>query len=546
MIPRRVHGLSLVVLGVALVTVVAASAGSFVSYEQTEQQLLDQRTAEAGAVLSQAINGVQVPLASAAEVARTSGGEVGAFEAVMAPLVGPQRPFVSAVLFRVADATPVGVLGEPPLLLAGDAARAAATVRAGAGIEGLGVHDLLDLGRRIGYTTASQRGEVAYLVYAESPLPADATAAPRASGPFADLEYALYLGEDEIPSELLYASTAALPLEGRRATSVQPFGTTQLLLVMTPTEPLGGDLLRFLPALIAGLGAVLALTVTILTERVLRDRDRAAALAEDNARLLDEQRRSSLTLQQSLLPGRLGAPPGAQIATRYWPASTDDAIGGDLYDVFRVDDSTWGVLIGDVCGKGLDAAALTALVRHTARTAARHLDSPAEVLRWVHHALAEHGGDTFVTACFGIVQTDAVATGPRRAVLRLAVAGHELPLLARADGTVTSVGAHGSLLGLFPPVLHDTEHDLAAGDRLVLFTDGITDAPGGQGVQLEELCAVVAASRGTATQLADEIGRLVEHRRPRGSGDDIALLVLALAADEVPAAGMQAELSRRT
>ena len=217
-------------------------------------------------------------------------------------------------------------------------------------------------------------------------------------------------------------------------------------------------------------------------------------------------------------------PPGGHVTARYWPAGEASLIGGDFYDAFRVDADRWGVVIGDVCGKGIDAAAITGLVRHTVRAAARNATSPAEVLRDVHRALSDHQPSTFCTVCFFYVTVD------RR---RLAVADDRArrPPLAGAASRrrhdVREIGEPGSLLGIFEPVLIDTTVPVAPGDTVVLYTDGLTDAPANQAVPIEELIDLLGAEGDEPVELlADSIRPLKRRRRPRGSNDDTAIVVL--------------------
>ena len=178
-------------------------------------------------------------------------------------------------------------------------------------------------------------------------------------------------------------------------------------------------------------------------------------------------------MQLSLLPQVLEPPPGGEVAARYWPAGTASLIGGDFYDVFQVDERRWAVTIGDVCGKGIEAAAVTGLARHTLRAAARHFDSAADVLHALHRAMSDHRPATFCTVCFVYVET-----GPSGAQqMTMALGGHPQALLRRADGTVEEVGELGTLLGIVEPQLFDVVVDVAPGDTMVLYTDGLTDAP---------------------------------------------------------------------
>jgi serine phosphatase RsbU (regulator of sigma subunit) len=221
----------------------------------------------------------------------------------------------------------------------------------------------------------------------------------------------------------------------------------------------------------------------------------------------------------------LEPPPGAEVAARYWPAGTASLIGGDFYDVFRVDDTRWAVTIGDVCGKGIEAAAVTGLARHTLRAASRHFVSAADVLRALHRAMADHRPATFCTVCF--MYLEATPDGGHR--VTMALGGHPQALLRRADGTVEEVGRLGTLLGIVDPDVFDVVFDTAPGDTVVLYTDGLTDAPGDQAVPLDEVIELLAtAGRQPTEQLADSIRVLKRRRRPHGSSDDTVVLVLRL------------------
>ena len=253
-------------------------------------------------------------------------------------------------------------------------------------------------------------------------------------------------------------------------------------------------------------------------ERQLRESgERSAALAR--------------TLQQSLLPPDLPEVPGVELAARYHPAGTGVEVGGDFYDVFRVGRGTWGVVMGDVCGKGAAAASLTALVRYTLRAGAMQTNDPARVLASLNQAMFRQSSavedppdERFATVVYGSVRR----AGPCVRVT-LACGGHAPPLILRSGGTVAPAGRPGTLLGLFRTVeLERTEVELAAGDALVLFTDGVTEAPGPDGEFGESRLRDVL--RGCAGARADEIAAAVEAAAMAHQGavsrDDMAVLVL--------------------
>jgi sigma-B regulation protein RsbU (phosphoserine phosphatase) len=240
-------------------------------------------------------------------------------------------------------------------------------------------------------------------------------------------------------------------------------------------------------------------------------------------------RQVSEALQRSLLPPHLPAIPGMELSAAYRAGTADSVVGGDFYDVLGLGEGRWGIAIGDVAGKGPEAASITGLARYTLRTAAAQHAGPADVLRALNEALLREGADhRLCTAVFGILSS----AGPHP-TLRLAIGGHPSPLLLRADGTVETVGAPGTLLGATPsPVFHDQDIALAAGDALLLYTDGVTEARTADGrFGLERLKAVLAGCAGLgAAQLADRVERTVgELGDPTAGGDDVALLVLRAA-----------------
>ncbi len=236
------------------------------------------------------------------------------------------------------------------------------------------------------------------------------------------------------------------------------------------------------------------------------------------------------TLQRSLLPSHLPAVPGLDIAARYRPGGGSALVGGDTYDVTLLPDGRAMVLIADVCGTGAEAAAVTAVTRHTARAAAAAGD-PAEVLRAVNAALLREqlGGPLrFVTACCLVLER---RDGGARA--DLSVAGHPLPLLRTSAGW-SEVGGRDLPLGIdadarFEPVAIA----LPPGAALVLYTDGVTEARDDSGVQLGEEGLVALLGRAGADGaecIAERISTTVEDRlrHSRFEADDLAVLALTV------------------
>jgi serine phosphatase RsbU (regulator of sigma subunit) len=252
---------------------------------------------------------------------------------------------------------------------------------------------------------------------------------------------------------------------------------------------------------------------------------RRAAIAAAHARLYSDRSRVARALQRSLLPARLPEVPGLELAPFYMPAG--DQVAGDFYDAFPAG-SAWGLVIGDVCGKGAEAAALTGLARHTVRTAALYEHDAAGVLRALHQAVAaeEDGAMRFLTAAYLRLEAD----GPGAFRGGAAVGGHIPPVLVRADGEVERIDGTGPLLGVLP-VASIGEHPvvLRRGDVLVLATDGVTEAGAPSDLlgeaRLVELAAETARAGASAAEIAEAIGAEAISRQAGRLRDDVTLLV---------------------
>ena len=250
------------------------------------------------------------------------------------------------------------------------------------------------------------------------------------------------------------------------------------------------------------------------------------AEALDNAWLTEQHRAIAATLQRALLPPRLPRIEGLSVAARYWAAGVANQVGGDFYDIFRVDDRRWAVVIGDVCGTGPDAAAVTAIARHTIRAAATHGVAPSEVLEWLNDALYAGNRDLFCTTLYATVEPAGDGTWRYISI----TGGHPLPILLRADGSAQSLGRPGRLVGALPAVAATPfEATLAPGDTLVLYTDGVTDLHPPHHLDDEAFRAMVAAAV-TATIAEATIEQLrtaIDGWFPLAERhDDLALVVI--------------------
>jgi len=256
-----------------------------------------------------------------------------------------------------------------------------------------------------------------------------------------------------------------------------------------------------------------------------------AATAVENARLYTRLAQTADTLQASLLPARLAQPPGWRIAASYQAGERGTEVGGDFYDVFQVPEG-WMVVLGDVTGKGVKAAALTALARHTAKTAARFDPRPSALMRHVNDVLREQPELSIVTVVCALLRESGDGVD-----VSLVSAGHPLPLRIAADGTVQHVGSYDVVVGAVDEGEWDeTLVRLAPGDILFFYTDGVTDTRGVEDRFGDD--RLVAAVR-EAPHHADELIARLEARlagfEAAGRGDDRAMLAVEWAGARQPA-----------
>jgi integral membrane sensor domain MASE1 len=252
------------------------------------------------------------------------------------------------------------------------------------------------------------------------------------------------------------------------------------------------------------------------------------------AAVITERRRAEETvqeiagaLQESLLPARLPEIPGIELAARFKPAGASYRVGGDFYDVFDSGDGAWVVVIGDVCGKGPKAAAITGLVRYTLRAGAANHHRPSGALRMLNGAL--HGEPSSRELCSVVYARLDRNAGDFR--LTCSVGGHPLPLLLRGDGTVEPIGTHGLMLGTrADPRYVDTTVELHPADSLLLYTDGLTDAHAPahtlSPADVESLLGTCVGL--SADAIAGRMSRAVLDLSRSEPRDDIALVVLRI------------------
>ncbi len=256
--------------------------------------------------------------------------------------------------------------------------------------------------------------------------------------------------------------------------------------------------------------------------RLAEDLARRAAVQIDNARLYTERTRIARTLQAALRPPPLPRIPGVEVAARYRPVGELNDVGGDFYDLYPRSSGDWLLVIGDVTGKGADAAAVTAMVRYTLRAAAMHGGSPSELLAELNRAMLAQAAN-YCTIALVTVRP----TGDGRVDAQVCLAGHPAPILLRPGGAAAEVGRRGTMLGYVrQPMLTDTSLALLAGDILVLYTDGLTEArpPGWTSDEVMERLSHCPS--GDLAEMLTSLETAAVDATGEPPRDDIALLAL--------------------
>ena len=251
-----------------------------------------------------------------------------------------------------------------------------------------------------------------------------------------------------------------------------------------------------------------------------------AARAIEHAHINAERDHIARTLQASLLPPALPQAPGLELAARYRPARGGADVGGDFYDCFPLGDGEWVALVGDVQGKGVEAATVTSLIHHSLRTIAMQEHSPAEMLARLNDAVLRRRDGCRNRFCtLALVKLTERPDGGLDACV--ALGGHPQPLVRRTNGRVDPVGVHGTLIGAIPDVrLHDAHFVLAPGETLLLFSDGVTEARRDADSMLGEagLAALLAGAGGGSAEETCEFVDLAVRAYP--PADDVALLAV--------------------
>jgi serine phosphatase RsbU (regulator of sigma subunit) len=353
--------------------------------------------------------------------------------------------------------------------------------------------------------------------------------APKEAGtaPFDELNVVLYDAPRSVPAQVVVTTTKDLPLAGRVNYLAFPVGASHWLLAVSSAQPLVGTVAAWAPWIALMVGIAASGLIAAILEQVVRRRDAAVDLYHSEHRVAE-------TLQYRLLP-TLATIPGLDIASRYVAASDSQQVGGDWFDVFDLGDGRTAVVIGDVMGHDIEAAAAMAQIRAALRAYALENDEPAPVLERLAHLVDAFDVTGLVTVIYGVLGPSN-SDGARQ--FRWGNAGHLPPLVRAADGQVHELGdGRSGVIGAPATEPRDQGHAvLGRGSSLVLYTDGLVERPGtaltdsigelrssvqqvAPGTSADELCEAVL------------VARALEQTR-----DDIAMVVIRLSPAKVPEA----------
>ena len=511
-------------LWVVIVVGVLVTAGLAIASAElaasNEQHLLKLRSKEVATVFTSALPDIETPLGAAVALANLTGADPAKFTQFAHGYVGqPSSQFISMSVWRLGhfDQGPVVVVGSPPEL---PEARGGVIPILRAAAKRTGAHNALtvrgllhETQRRMAYVYAgSSTGK--FIVEAEQALqPSTYTRLPPNSA-YSNINIAIYIGQHARRSRLLLSTVRQLPLPGNHANSIIPFGSDDLTVVISARQPLGGALPEEMPWFIAVLGALLTAGAAFLTFRLLWGGRRVQGLAAENRQLYSEQREIAQSLQHALLPDALPQIEGLRLAALYEAGAPGIDIGGDWYDLIRLSPRRLLMVIGDVSGRGIRAAAAMASVRSAIQYAAQ-VDPPEDFLPTLSalRSLREQGLLATVLCVLIDLQEQRV---------EVTSAGHLPPLLVhdgRSEFLETEVGL---------PIGVDTDctyvsSSFAVPENSCLFgfTDGLIER---HGESLDEgLDRLRRAADAASGDLEQMMAQILEHARGPNSFDDTAM-----------------------
>ncbi|MHB1535759.1 MAG: PP2C family protein-serine/threonine phosphatase [Acidimicrobiales bacterium] len=372
--------------------------------------------------------------------------------------------------------------------------------------------------RTLGFALGPPAAPPGTVLYRQEALGPVSPPRQAATAPFSEVDVVLYATPTVNLSQVLVATTTHLPLRHAVRLPVAA-GTKRWLVSVAAARPLVGTLTAAAEWFVLGIGATVALSIALVIEAEVRRRQHALAL-------YDSEHHIAETLQRSLLP-TVPEIPGVEIAVRYLAGGEGQDVGGDWFDVFPITGGGVAVVIGDVLGHDLAAAAAMSQVRSGLRAYAWEGAEPATVLDRLARLVTTFSITPLVTVFYGIFEPPGA--GGRR-LLRFANAGHIPPLVRQPDGRATAlIGGHSVVIGAPMSGARDQgEQYFDPGSTLLLFTDGLVETPGRPLTEaLEHLRASLAGApaQASAEEVCEELLRSVV---PSELRDDVALLAIRM------------------
>ena len=492
-----------------------------------EGRLLVQRANEVSLVLETSIGSLEATMTGLGRVARDGGTAFFMKEAGEAVAAGPGR--LSFALLRPSRGSYIVVAGAGRGLSVGERAPGPVAAVLAAALKGRDLVATPVLGsganRLLGFALGGPAVPSGMVIYRQSVL--GPVRAPREAGtaPFRELSVVLYAASRPVPEQVVVTTTKEMPLAGRVRYLAFSVGASHWLLAVSSPQPLVGTLAAWSPWLALTVGLAASALIAATLEQVVRRRDAAVDRYRSEHRIAE-------TLQHRLLP-TLAKVRGLDIESRYVAASDSQQVGGDWFDVFDLGGGRTAVVIGDVMGHDIEAAAAMAQVRAALRAYALENDEPAAVLERLARLVDAFDVTGLVTVIYGVLGPPA-SDGARE--FRWANAGHLPPLVRLAHGQVHEL-ADGRSGVIGAPVIEPRGQGqalLTPGSSLVLYTDGLVERPGTPlsdsverlrsflqhllpGISANELCQAVLTAKP------------VEQTR-----DDIAIIAIRLLPAEVP------------
>jgi hypothetical protein len=521
---HRIRRLSLAVLIVLVAITVVGSWAARTAVKDQEAKLLHERTNEIGLVLTADIGALPGPLDVLGGVMRATDNSPAAFRQASASAeVGSTRPVTFALIQKTA-------VGFEVVMSSGSALHSGQVIsdqRTAAFQQALTSKQLIPTtvigtgaGRALGFAVGPPVAPAGMILYRQDAL--GPVGAPRqaSTAPFSELDVVIYASSRPQAGQILAESTDG-PLKAPIRTQPLAAGGATWTLQAAAVHPLVGTTTEDTPLIVLIGGIVLSLLIALVVDVETQRRKGAVAL-------YDTEHRVAETLQRSLLPV-LPVIPGLGLAARYLPGAAHQEIGGDWFDVFELGDGRVGVVIGDVVGHDIAAAAAMAKIQASLRAYAWAGNEPSVVLDRLDGLISTYAISELATVFYGVLDP-ADAAGGRS--FTFANAGHLTPYVRHANGTVAELsGAHSLLLGAptRPGVVRaQAEIVLAPGSTLVLFTDGLVEVPG------ESLTHSLAKLRSTLTAAPANVDAeglcalVLAAVTPERLRDDVAVLTVAL------------------